>query len=57
MNEPNEQKRPKHSARTTAEKAAREARLAEAMRQNLRKRKQQQRGRQQGPGAGRVKPA
>jgi hypothetical protein len=35
-------KRPKHSARTKAEKAAREVRLAAAMRENLRKRKRQQ---------------
>jgi hypothetical protein len=34
---------PEHSARTRAEKAAREARIAEEMRSNLRKRKAQQR--------------
>ncbi len=49
-------KRPKHSARTTAEKAAREARLALAMRKNLLKRKQQQRGQRQRDPTRPVKP-
>jgi hypothetical protein len=39
-------KRPNHSARTPTGKAAREARLAAAMRENLRKRKRQQQGQQ-----------
>ena len=39
--------RPMHSARTIEDKATRAARAAEALRQNLRKRKQQQRGRQE----------
>jgi hypothetical protein len=38
--------RPRHSARGEAEKAAREARLAKAMRENLRKRKRQQQQRE-----------
>ena len=37
-------KRPKHAPGTAAAKAARQARLAEEMRSNLRKRKAQQRG-------------
>lgn len=36
---------PTHGARTEAEKEARDARLAAAMRANLKKRKAQQRGR------------
>jgi hypothetical protein len=40
-------RQPKHSARTAADKAARAARLAEAMRENLRKRKAQQRAQRQ----------
>ncbi len=36
-------KQPHHSTRTQVEKAAREARLAQEMRQNLLKRKRQQR--------------
>jgi hypothetical protein len=40
-------KQPKHSARTITAKGARRAREAEALRQNLLKRKQQQRGRQE----------
>ena len=38
-------KEPEHSARTIAEKAAREARVAQEMRINLLKRKAQQRAR------------
>jgi hypothetical protein len=57
MSEPNERKGPNHSARTTAQKVAREARLAEAMRDNLRKRKQQQRGQQERDPRRPVKPA
>jgi hypothetical protein len=38
-------RQPKHGARTGAEKAARDARIAEEMRSNLRKRKAQQRAR------------
>ena len=49
-------RRPKHSARTQAEKAAREARLAAAMRANLRKRKQQQ-GQRETAKANLVKPS
>jgi hypothetical protein len=52
-------KRPRHSARTADDKAARAAREAEALRQNLLKRKQQQRGRQENAttgGIGRPKP-
>jgi hypothetical protein len=40
---PSRPERPKHSARTTADKAARDARLAEEMRKNLLKRKAQAR--------------
>ncbi|HET9274321.1 MAG TPA: hypothetical protein VFO09_08645 [Methyloceanibacter sp.] len=40
---------PKLSERTEAEKAARQARLAEEMRKNLRKRKEQQRARRRPP--------
>lgn len=36
-------RQPKHSARTSADKAARAARVAQEMRQNLLKRKAQQR--------------
>jgi hypothetical protein len=38
---------PQHSARTRAEKAAREARIAQEMRSNLLKRKAQQRARRE----------
>jgi hypothetical protein len=38
-------KTPHHTPRTQADKAARQARLAAEMRQNLRKRKRQQRAR------------
>ena len=38
---------PRHSPRTRAEKAARDARIAEEMRSNLRKRKAQQRARRE----------
>jgi hypothetical protein len=40
-------KEPKHSARTSAEKAARRARVAQEMRLNLLKRKAQQRARRE----------
>ncbi|HEX5796291.1 MAG TPA: hypothetical protein VFY19_10645 [Geminicoccaceae bacterium] len=50
-------KRPRHSARTQADKAAREARLAEAMRENLRKRKRQQQTRREAGKDGSVKPS
>jgi hypothetical protein len=40
-------KQPKHSARTAADKAARQARLAEEMRMNLMKRKAQARARRE----------
>ena len=50
-------KRPKHGARTKAEKAAREARLAAAMRENLRKRKRQQQGQREKAKASVVKPS
>jgi hypothetical protein len=56
VREPEERKQPKHSARTAAEKAARRAREAEALRQNLVKRKQQQRGRQERDPSRPVKP-
>jgi hypothetical protein len=49
-------RRPRHCARTTADKAARRAREADALRRNLHKRKQQQRDRRQEPGKGNVKP-
>ena len=52
-------RRPRHSARTAGDKAARAARAAEALRQNLLKRKQQQRGREENAasgGLGRPKP-
>jgi hypothetical protein len=39
------QRGPRHSLRTEADKAAREARLAAALRRNLRKRKRQQQAR------------
>jgi hypothetical protein len=39
---------PRHSARTQADKAARQTRLAAALRQNLLKRKRQQRARDRG---------
>ncbi len=57
MSERDEPKRPRHSARTEAGKTAREAREAEALRQNLQKRKQQQRGRQEHVLKRPVKPA
>jgi hypothetical protein len=50
-------KRPKHSARTKAEKAAREARLAAAMRENLLKRKRQQQGQREDAKTSVVKPS
>jgi hypothetical protein len=50
-------KRPKFSARTRAEKAAREARLAAAMRENLRKRKRQQQGQRERAETRVVKPS
>jgi hypothetical protein len=50
-------KRPKHSARTQTGKAAREARLAAAMRENLRKRKRQQQGQQEKTKTDVVKPS
>jgi hypothetical protein len=50
-------KRPKLSARTRAEKAAREARLAAAMRENLRKRKRQQQGQRERAETRVVKPS
>ena len=40
---PSEPARPRHSARTAADKSARQARLAQEMRTNLLKRKAQQR--------------
>jgi hypothetical protein len=40
-------KQPKHSARTAADKAARDARIAEEMRKNLLKRKAQQRAKRE----------
>ena len=40
---PPEAGQPRHSARTAADKAARQARLAQEMRTNLQKRKAQQR--------------
>ena len=40
-------KQPKHSARTAADKAAREARIAQEMRNNLLKRKAQQRAKRE----------
>ncbi len=46
MSEPEDPKQPRHTARTAVEKAARRAREGLALRQNLHKRKQQQRGRQ-----------
>ena len=58
MSEPDEApKRPKHSARTKAGKAAREVRLAAAMRENLRKRKRQQQGQREKGKANVVKPS
>jgi len=57
VSEPDEPKRPRHSARTAAEKAARRAHEAEALRQNLLKRKQQQRGRRERDPSRPVKPA
>jgi hypothetical protein len=56
MSEPDEPKQPRHTARTSAGKAARKAREAEALRQNLQKRKEQQRGRQEQGSAPAVKP-
>ena len=50
-------KRPKHSARTKVEKAAREVRLAAAMRENLRKRKRQQQGQREKAKTNVVKPS
>ncbi len=50
-------RRPRHSARTTEDKAARAAREAEALRENLQKRKQQQRDRRERDETGGVKPA
>jgi hypothetical protein len=41
--------KPKHSAATAATKAARQARLAEEMRSNLRKRKAQQHAQRERP--------
>jgi hypothetical protein len=49
-------KAPKHSARIQAEKAAREARLAEEMRENLLRRKRQQRAQRERAKATAVKP-
>jgi hypothetical protein len=40
-------KQPKHSARTSADKAARAARIAQEMRSNLLKRKAQQRAKRE----------
>jgi hypothetical protein len=40
-------KQPKHSARTSADKAARAARIAQEMRKNLLKRKAQQRAKRE----------
>jgi hypothetical protein len=45
MSEPDRTRHPRHLAGTRAEKSARREREAEALRQNLRKRKEQQRGR------------
>jgi hypothetical protein len=50
-------KEPKHSARTRAGKAAREARLAAAMRENLRRRKRQQQGQREKAKTDVVKPS
>jgi hypothetical protein len=50
-------KQPNHSARTQAEKATREARLAAAMRENLRKRKRQQQGQREKVKTDVVKPS
>ena len=50
-------RQPRHGARAKADKAAREARLAAAMRDNLRKRKQQQQERQSGDRRDAVKPS
>ena len=49
--------RPRHGAMTKAAKAAREARLAAAMRDNLRKRRRQQQERRAGEKARDVKPS
>jgi hypothetical protein len=51
-----ERERPRHSASTTAGKAARQVREAQALRENLQKRKAQQRGRQEDADIGGVKP-
>jgi hypothetical protein len=49
-------RQPHQGERATADKAAREARLAAAMRDNLRKRKQQQQERQSGAGGAPLSP-
>jgi hypothetical protein len=49
-------RQPKHSPHTQAEKAVREARLAEEMRQNLLKRKRQQRAQREAAKPTVVKP-
>jgi hypothetical protein len=56
VSEADEPKRARHTARTATEKAARRAREAEALRRNLQRRKQQQRGRQARDPSGPVKP-
>jgi hypothetical protein len=49
---PREASAPHHTPRTKAEKAARQARLAAELRQNLLKRKRQQRARSRTPPGG-----
>jgi len=58
MNDPEDPpRRPRHGAATKAAKADRDARLAQAMRDNLRKRRRQQAERRSGEKSGGVKPA
>jgi hypothetical protein len=58
MSDPDQaQKQPRHGVAANAAKAAREARLAEAMRDNLRKRRRQQAERCTAEKSGGVKPS
>jgi hypothetical protein len=57
MSEPDGTGQPRHLARTRAGKAARKEREAEALRQNLRRRKEQQRDRHERAGKSDLKPA
>jgi hypothetical protein len=57
MSEPDGTEQPRHLARTRAGKAARKEREAEALRRNLRRRKEQQRDRHERAGKSDLKPA